>query len=149
MARLTTDEFRELSRLYYERRIEHSRTAMQLQGDYGKWLVASLLLTHGGAFVFLAQGEEFGQRILAAIHWWLVAGLFLALITGFVTWLNWSLHWRVFDETTSPDMIYDTERWPKDHKLDPWIDRTFYGAIVFGLLSAGCIFGAAIAAPGV
>lgn len=135
----------ETNRRIYEDRLEHKRAAIELQGAYGRWLIGSLLLIHGGAFAFLAQGEEFGQRILSVTHWWFVSGLILALVCGFGAWINWSLHWS-FMEKTHPAMIYDERNWPKAAAgwEKTWIWVTFWVPIITGLGSTACILGAAL-----
>lgn len=135
----------DFAKLYYEQLQRSKDRAFQLQGDYGKWLVASLLLIHGATIAFLAQNERLASAVLPLVFWCHVIGLLLALICGFVTWVNWSLHASAYEEVT-PYMLDGTmDNWPKFEARDFfWIKPTFWIAIVAGLGSAACILVSAI-----
>src|SRR5688572_12133387 len=68
----------EARKLRYEQLQQNRRSAGELQGEYGRWLVASLLLVHGGSILLLAQSPEMVRLVLPAVFWWLVAGHLLA-----------------------------------------------------------------------
>lgn len=145
-APLTRDEAIDVRRLQYEFVQAQLKHTMEMQGGYGKWLLASLLLVHGGIFAFLVQNEKLSASILPHVFWWLVSGLVLALISGFATWWNWTFAARVYS-AFSPLMIYGDEHLPKFG----WRQRapvviTMYLAIVLGLGSVACVVGAAVRA---
>lgn len=147
---MTGDRLEELQaearKLQYQQHQEDMRAAFQLQGDYGKWLVASLLLIHGVSIWFLAESQELARTILPAVFWWHVIGLLLALTCGFVAWINWSLH-TVLYAPLDPGMILDTRNWPQaDPKKTDQITLTYRLSLVTGVASAICILGAAIVA---
>lgn len=137
----------EARRLLYHEYQESKRAAFQLQGDYGRWLIASLLLVHGGGVLFLVQNERLSETVVLAIFWWPITGLMLALFCGFSTWINWSLHAGLYASSINPSMIYSDEAWPKfNDNTNAWIGRTHWLSITTGLCSALCILGAAAAA---
>lgn len=139
-----TEEEITVRRLIYEDHQKSKDRAMQLNGDYGKWLTASLLLVHGAAVAFLAQNERLATAVLPSVFWWHVTGLLLAFLCGFLVWANWSFHARIYD-AVHPGMIYDDGHWPKfDVGTNRWITWTHWTGIVAGILSALCILGSAI-----
>ncbi len=134
----------EARKLRYEQLQENRRAASQLQGEYGRWLVASLLLVHGGSILLLAQSQEMVRLVLPSVFWWHVAGLLLALTSGFLAWMNWGYHMILYDKV-QPDMIYDDNSWPRfDQDVLGRIGSTFRASIAFGIASALCILGAAV-----
>lgn len=140
------DDIIEIRRLIYEDLQKSKRHALQLNADYGRWLIASLLLVHGAVIVFMAQSERLSEEVLPIIFWWNVSGLLLALLCGFFTWGNWSLHALLYEDV-SPSMIYDIKNWPKfSNSVSRWISATHILGIIAGLLSAGCILGSAFSA---
>ena len=139
-----TPEGLEVRRLIYEHEKKAEFHAMQLNAEYGKWLIASLLLLHGAALAFLAQNDRLAAEVLPHVFWWFVIGLLAALVCGFMVWINWTLH-AVVHGTATAHMIYDDAYWPKfEGKAYDWIAPTHWLAIGFGLVSAGCLLGAAI-----
>jgi hypothetical protein len=143
---MTREEAIEVRKLTYEDLQKSKRHAFQLNADYGRWLIASLLLVHGAAVAFLAQNERLATTVLPSVFWWHVAGLILALLCGFLVWANWSFHASIYEAVT-PSMIYDDEHWPKfDDGTGRWITWTHWSGIVAGVLSALCILASALAA---
>lgn len=133
----------ELRKLTYESLQTRQNHAFQLQGDYGKWLVASLLLIHGAAFAFLAQDAALSKSILPFVYWPLVIGLLSALLCGLTAWINWTLLASMYD--VSAFMVTDNEFWPKfDGKEAWWVTFTFWAALIAGMISAVMILIAAI-----
>lgn len=147
MAKRSREETLEARRLILSHLRERARIAGEFQGQYGKWLVASLLLVHGAIFGFLATNEQMSQLYLPHVYWWPVAGLILAMGCGFLTWVNWGLH---LSHNLSADVntMHDLEReWPAyDPKVERWIGPTFWLSVACGAGSALCIVGSAITA---
>jgi hypothetical protein len=136
----------QVRKLQYEHHQADVRAAFQLQGDYGKWLVASLLLIHGGAFLFLTRSPDLAKSVLPVVYWWLIGGLMLALVCGFVAWINWDLH-TVLYKPLNAGMIVNDDQWPQlDARMNWWIGATHKISIGAGLASGFCILGAATAA---
>lgn len=143
---MTREELIEARKLTYEDLQKSKRHAFQLNADYGRWLIGSLLLVHGAAVAFLAQNERLAATVLPSVFWWHVAGLLLALLCGFLVWANWSFHAAIY-ESVSSSMIYDDKRWPEfDGGTARWITVTHWSGIVAGVLSALCILSSAVAA---
>jgi hypothetical protein len=141
------EEALEARRLLLSHMRERARIAGEFQGQYGKWLVASLLLVHGAVFGFLATSETLSRLYLPHVYWWPVAGLILAMGCGFLTWINWGLH---LSQNLAADVnaMHDlTQAWPRsDPKVERWIAPTFRLSVACGLGSALCIAGAAVTA---
>lgn len=62
---ITREEAIEVRKLTYEDLQRSKRHALQLSGDYGKWLIASLLLVHGASVAFLAQNDILSKTVFA------------------------------------------------------------------------------------
>lgn len=137
----------EMRRLQYEDFLASKRHAFQLNADYGRWLIASLLLVHGASIAFLAQNERLATSVFSAVFWWHVAGLLLAFTCGLLVWVNWSLHAKNIEDAVNPGMIYNVDNWPKwDASTVSWINRTHFLAIGSGMVSAACILASAFCA---
>ena len=141
---MTREELIEARKLTYEDLQKSKHHAFQLSADYGRWLIASLLLVHSATVAFLAQNERLASSVLPMVFGWHVAGLLLALLCGFLVWANWSFHAAIY-ESVSSSMIYDDERWPEfDSGTARWITWTYWTGIIAGILSALCILGSAV-----
>ncbi|RIK83361.1 MAG: hypothetical protein DCC69_14380 [Hyphomicrobiales bacterium] len=147
MGERTREEILEARRLILAHSRERARIAGEFQGQYGKWLIASLLLVHGAAFGFLATSEEMSRAYLPHVFWWPVAGLVLALACGFLTWVNWGLHLNA-ELCVDAGTLHDLDRdWPDvDRRIVRWVKPTFRLAVLSGAGSALCILGGAITA---
>lgn len=141
------EEVLEARRLILSHSRERARIAGEFQGQYGKWLVASLLLVHGAVFGFLATNESMSQTYLPHVFWWPVSGLVLAMGCGFLTWINWGLHLSV-ELSVDVNAMHDLGRdWPqRNPAIERWIKPTFRGAVICGAGSALCIVGGAVTA---
>ncbi len=143
---MTREEAIEVRKLTYEDYQKSKRHAFQLNADYGRWLIASLLLVHGASIVFLTQNDRLSSAVLPSVFWWHVTGLLLAFLCGFLVWANWSFHARIY-EAVNPGMIYDDAHWPKfDDGTNRWINRTHWSGVAAGIFSALCILGSALTA---
>lgn len=141
------EEVLEARRLLLAHTRERARIAGEFQGQYGKWLVASLLLVHGAVFGFLATNEAMSLTYLPHVFWWPVAGLVLAMGCGFLSWINWGLHLAV-ELSADVNTMHDTDReWPqRDERAQRWVKPTFQLAILCGAGSALCVVGSALTA---
>jgi hypothetical protein len=123
-------------KLLYDQYQEDKRYASQLQAEFGKWLVASLLLIHGAAFAFAAQDNELSAIIFKMVFWPHILGILFALGSGLSAWLNWGFHVSHFVRI-DPRMIYDNQFWPKfESSTNKWIGSTYWASILFGMASA-------------
>ncbi|TCN30364.1 hypothetical protein [Sinorhizobium americanum] len=107
--------------------------------EYGKWLIASLLATHGGALYAISglrtsvRGNQIGDLVTAAS--WNLAGVCLTLLAAFFAWLNFQFAEHIYHEWSDPAMLYRSDRWPKIvAKTDP-VNACLFLAAAFGLLS--------------
>lgn len=141
---LSAEQAVEVRRLQYEFFRDHFKHVVAMQGAMGRWLLASLLLVHGGVFAFLAQSEHLSAMVLPRVYWWLLAGLVLALVSGFSTWWNWTLATPVY-ASVSPAMIYDATQTPTFTKEQlRGVRWAMVAALSTGVLSLLCLIGAAL-----
>ena len=131
----------------YERLMDVRKLALDLQGHYGKWLISSLLLIHGATIGFISQSDRLSEKLIPEVFSVAVVGLILALLCGFITWINWGLNYRVHD-SVHPAMVIDDDFWPKmhEHKLNGWINITYWLSLLVGFASVGCMIYGSIAA---
>lgn len=135
----------EAKKLYYQEHLELRKATFELQGLYGRWLIASLLLVHGGSLLFLSR--ELGADGMRGVYLWHVAGIVLALATGFASWFNGDRFIHRYREV-SVWMIYDdnirTIAEPVGQQRP--LDLTLRVSLTCGVLSTVCIVAAAVAA---
>lgn len=61
------------------------------QVDYGRWVLASLITLHGGAFLLISQtGPALSKGLFAACGLALTTGLVAAVLTGALAWINFT-----------------------------------------------------------
>ncbi|SOC93055.1 hypothetical protein SAMN05216358_3219 [Rhizobium sp. AN5] len=142
-------ERHEVADIVYKDYKEMQRATFDVASQWGRWLLASLLLIHGGAlfglFTFLSDLAEKPEALSKYqwTVWWFVAGLMLTLLSGFMAWINWSMHSDNYDAWANKPMLWDPEQWT-GQSVHTWgLDVTNWGAIIFGALSASCILGGA------
>lgn len=114
---------------------------------YGKWLVATLLLVPGGAFIAIFQSPD-AAIYLAAGGPWLALGMGFAIACGFFAYLNSQALASRSQKWLSPRMLLVFREWQRIYdetnnaKTDP-INATLYLATGMGFLSFWCLAGAA------
>lgn len=119
---------------------ENASRSLQLQGEYGKWLIASITILHAGALVALANSERLAPALGGGAGWWFIAGLVLALVCGFVVWINWGLVSRSFEHFARSDLILND--YTVLHEPDPyriWIGVTYWLPIFLGISSVSML----------
>lgn len=117
---------------------EMRRNAFQAQIDYGKWLIASLLLVHGGSIFAIAQLGKDGVQLFLASGPWFVAGIMFALLAGMFTWFNFNFAINAYNQ----GWVAVVNRSDPRPAIEPFIKkarRTMQLAIAFALLSASMI----------
>jgi hypothetical protein len=133
------DVYKETARLTYDSLLEMRRLSFAAQADYGKWLISSIFLMHGAAIGGLAfKGATGAPTYLAAVGWF-VAGLVLALASGFSTWVNFHFGAKQYDLWAKPSMISDHTQWPTIATHGRAIRVTMWLAIIFGFCSVACL----------
>lgn len=140
---------KELAHLVYREYKEMQRLTFEASTQWGRWLLASLLLIHGGAlfglFTFLSDlaAKPTALAQYQGTVWWFVIGLVFTLLSGFCTWVNWSLHTDDYDHQANIAMLWDPNVWLLPPANTRKINSYYYAAIVFGFMSASCILGGA------
>jgi len=141
----------EAAAIVYNDLKEFQRTSFSVFAEYGKWLISSLVLIHSGALFGLFSFLDTLASNPAALGaykfpiWCFVAGLFLALVCGFLAWINWGMHFANAQAEARADMLWDPDRWVGKPIYVRSLDVTYIGSIVAGVASALCIlFGAAM-----
>ena len=139
----------EVAEIVYKDYKEMQRATFDLAGQLGKWLLASLLLIHGGAlfglFTFLSELAD-KPDALSRYQWtvaWFVSGLMLTLFAGLCTWANWSMHSDNYDGWANKPMLWDPEEWIGATRHTWGINFFYWAALLLGVLSALCIAGGA------
>jgi hypothetical protein len=62
------------------------------QVDYGRWVLASLITVHGGAiFAIIQNDDKLPKDLMAACVPPLVLGLLMAILTGALAWINYTI----------------------------------------------------------
>lgn len=143
---------RQLAEILFHDLKEMQRATFTVQADYGRWLIGSLLLVHGGAlfglFSFLGDLADKPQALAQYqwTIWWFVAGLLLTLSSGLATWLNWSLISESYNQMASYKMLWDpNSHWTGEVSGGRWIPVTYWASLALGICSALCIVGGAYA----
>jgi hypothetical protein len=131
-----TDNYKEVAKLTYESFLEMRRLSFAAQADYGKWLISSIFLIHGSAIGGLAfKAAATGAPPYLAAILWFVAGLVLALASGFSAWWNFSLGADQYHIWAKPTMLIDRTQWPTTAQHARGITLTKWLAIIFGVSS--------------
>lgn len=125
--------------VYLSYLLDKEKFSFQIAADYGKWLLASLILLHGGGLLGLfsmAARADLDPLIKPAIA--MVMGLFLGLVSGFLTWLNWLFLASSYEQVSNHAVLYS-----ESAKLGTvrrgttiGIKYSFWASILVGLLSA-------------
>lgn len=68
--------------------LARQNAAQAYNADMAKWILASLILINGGPFLLLSKDIKNYAVALQAAAGWFVAGLALAVLCGFLAWLN-------------------------------------------------------------
>lgn len=127
---------RELVFQQYEN--EKSRT-FELQGQYGRWLISTLVLAHGAAIGFVAQSERLSAKLLPEIGYWSLGGFVLALLCGFSAWANWGYHSNFHPNWDIREIILNGKIPSFNDQINERIRVTHVASLTFGLASAGCL----------
>ncbi len=136
---------REIHTLYYQEVKESQRAVFELQAHYGKWLITTLSLIHaGGLFGLFALLDRVVDDpnaigVVAAPAWALIAGLLLSLLTGFVTWLNWTYLFEHYSQNAPLQMLWDEDYTFPKLETARGILITYWLSMIFGFSSAACI----------
>lgn len=140
---------KEVAEFVYRDLKEMQRATFDIAAQWGRWLLASLLLIHGGAlfglFSFLTDMSDnpAALRLYAGTVWWFVIGLLFTLGSGLSAWANWSMHSDNYEGWASPDMLWDPAKWMGDTRHGIWINVTYWSSVACGAASAACIAGGA------
>jgi len=136
MANRADPEYRKAAEEFYRLNVERLKHVSTLQGDYGKWLSATIAAIHSAALYAIATNAKFAVSPAP-----FAVGLALILFSVLFIWINWSLAIRLFENWTDPFMLVDDARWPTVTPFFKWsIPITMYSALFFGVASAACIF---------
>ncbi|WP_173933045.1 hypothetical protein [Chelativorans sp. Marseille-P2723] len=138
--------------LVYHDLKESQRATFSVAAEYGRWLIASLILINGGALwsLFSYLGSiglkvDGVEQYIAPI-WSFIVGIALAMLSGLSAWFNWSLHSDNYQQMARYDMLWDPEQWTDDPPHTVALDFTYRFSIVAGVgsLIAGVLGGAFI-----
>jgi len=128
---------------------ESQRATFAVSAEYGRWLLGSLFILHGGAlfglFTFLGDVADQPELLsaYAAAVWWFLIGLLLAMLSGFFAWMNWSMHSSNYESSANVAMLWDPTQWTGKAPHDVGLYITNRGSTLLGFASALCTIGAA------
>lgn len=139
-----TDEKRRERYQYYAReKYEFYKSAREIAFkaniEYGKWLLASGLVVHGGAIYAIntikdASKPQLMEGLMIGAQW-NVAGIVFVLFAGLAAWLNFQFAASIYDDWANPLMVYQTDQFPENNnKRDP-VGATRLLSIFAGLLA--------------
>ena len=144
ISQLPPDELRQARQLEYDSFQSQLAHVRVMQGDYGKWIVASLLLVHGGMVALLAQNDQLAVSVLVNIFWWPVSGIILALLCGFAAWWNWTFAAMLY-AIPQAGMVYLEQAQPQfPAGLGRALNATTIVAVIAGIASVACVLVGAI-----
>ena len=118
---------------------ESQRAAFSVAAEYGRWLIASLVLLNGGALwgLFSYLGtigmKADGIGPYTAPIWSFIIGIVLAMLSGLGAWYNWSLHYDNYHHMARHDMLWDPEKWINDPPHNGSITISYWFSIVAGV----------------
>ena len=133
----------DLLKILYERHAAYDKFASDAHFQWGKWLLASLLVVHGGALVACMSSEEVGKEILLASGWAFFLGLFSVLCAGAVAWVNWQYVAAQRSAIVfTPEWILDRDSWPEEDvkRHQKWITCTLWVGVVLVIASLVLFF---------
>lgn len=139
---MTDEAYRQSAKVVYESLKRQSEFMRQMQAEYGKWIVSSILVLHSGAIGGLLYKFDLIKGSAGSL-WWFVIGIALAIGTGFVAWLNFTFADESAHKMADHRMLNDPNYWPKEVPLLCGIKATLWGAVVLGWASVACLIGGA------
>lgn len=136
MAEKTEEQWQHIARDQLEFFRARRDLSTEAHIGYGKWLIASMLLIHGGALVAISQLGERAGPVFASAGLWFLVGLLLAIAAGFFAWVNFQIAEREYANLANPGMQFDFDDWKEvSESGGRWINRTLYAAVVCGVIS--------------
>ena len=137
-------DYRKVAEAHYAHLLTQLDHWRRYQVEIAKWLLASLVLVHGGAIVALIQTPD-GRRVLGIVAAFFVLGIILATASGLLVWINTGLLIGAFEAMIDPKMLVSVDHYPKPQN-GRWINVTYYAAIIAGIASLSLFASGAISA---
>jgi hypothetical protein len=130
---------------------ESQRATFGVAAEYGRWLIASLILVNGGAlwglFTYLGSIHDKGDDLALFIApvWSFAIGIALAMCSGLAAWVNWSMHSDNYANMARYDMLWDPNKWVDNPPHERGITVTYWVSVITGIGSmvaalVGCGF---------
>ncbi|RUM95936.1 hypothetical protein EET67_20670 [Pseudaminobacter arsenicus] len=130
---------------------ENQRATFGVAAEYGRWLIASLILINGGAlwglFSYLGSigAKAADLPPFVAPVWSFAIGVTLGMCSGLSAWVNWSMHSDNYDRMARYDMLWDPEKWVDNAPHVRGLAFTHWVSITTGIGSmiaalVGCAF---------
>jgi len=102
--------------------------AREMQGGYGKWLLASLLAAHTGAIIAITQAGDLSAPLFRASGPYLVWGIVVTLVAGGFTWINYSAAIHFYMQNLN-DVRMGKE--PSNDGVSWWIGQAIFFTVPF------------------
>ena len=136
--------YRRVAELEFNRLLELHEFSLKMMGEYGRWLISSLLFLHGAAIGGLLFKSGFNQvPPYLNSRWWFVGGIVLAMGAGFAAWFNFSKAAEIYYLRADYRMLTDRTFWPKAATGASFVTTTKWIAIMCGVFSVVCLIGGA------
>lgn len=134
------DSYRRVAEIEFNRLLELHEFFLKMMGEYGRWLVSSLLFLHGAAIGGLLFKSGF-NGVPPYLHalWWFVGGIVLAISAGFSAWWNFSTAATIYYRMADYRMLNDRNFWPRDHSGFRIVTATKWIAVISGVSSVACL----------
>ncbi len=130
------DDFTFIARERYRFYREMTLKSQDAHLQYGKWLIASLLLVNGGAIIGIARFPGDASNYMKVAGYYFVAGLLLSFAAGFLSWLNFQIASHVYyNKWANLEMVVNPEKWSPLPPYAHWVEKTLYIAALTGVAS--------------
>jgi hypothetical protein len=112
--------------------------------EYGKWLTVSLITFHIGVLYLIGQsGDKFAEYFIVVAPYSLI-GISTILLSGFFSYINFS-HERDYLKIYASGNYVTSSNYYFEHKglsanSAVGIESSYFGAIIFGFISALSLF---------
>jgi hypothetical protein len=77
-------------KVIYDECIASQSHAREIQSEYGRWLLASMLAAHTGGLIAITQTGAMAHELFSASGQFLIWGIITTMLSGGLTWLNYT-----------------------------------------------------------
>jgi hypothetical protein len=108
------ESYRKQAEIVYLSLKDMQKHATTMQAEYGKWMINTLYLLHGGAIAgLLAKAAPGVTPIYLSSLWWFVGGIVCSMCAALAAWWNFTFAARIYYQSADYRMLTDKAHWPK------------------------------------